>query len=409
MASKPGRNDPCPCGSGKKYKHCCQSQESKSLSGSPPVHNLLQAGLQYLRAGFFTEAENAFHRVLERMPRHPVAQHFLGTIALKNGDFRLAVEYLSQVIKTNPDNYEAHCNLGLARHEQGCLVRAKEAYEAAIRIKADYADAYYNLHALLIQPESLAPAIESLEKVLSIDSNDNDAKFTLGALRNYENRTLGHDLMAEAAAKGGPTYKARQDAWLYLNGASQKSLPITGSNFDTFRRCIDAATQDGLILEFGVRHGNTIRQIAGLVNQRIHGFDSFEGLPEVWHHEPKGSYTTKGVIPQVPENVELHVGWFEHTLPKFLDMHPGPVRFMNVDCDIYSSTKTVLDALATRIVPGTVIVFDEYIGNEHWRDDEFKAFQESVQKYGWQYEYICFSLFTKQVAVKIKAATPAGE
>src|SRR3954453_21096338 len=21
--SKPGRNDPCPCGSGKKYKHCC--------------------------------------------------------------------------------------------------------------------------------------------------------------------------------------------------------------------------------------------------------------------------------------------------------------------------------------------------------------------------------------------------
>ncbi|TXT20523.1 MAG: hypothetical protein FD134_2892, partial [Gallionellaceae bacterium] len=22
--SKPGRNDPCPCGSGKKYKHCCE-------------------------------------------------------------------------------------------------------------------------------------------------------------------------------------------------------------------------------------------------------------------------------------------------------------------------------------------------------------------------------------------------
>lgn len=21
---KPGRNDPCPCGSGKKYKRCCQ-------------------------------------------------------------------------------------------------------------------------------------------------------------------------------------------------------------------------------------------------------------------------------------------------------------------------------------------------------------------------------------------------
>lgn len=25
--SKPGRNDPCPCGSGKKYKKCCWSKE----------------------------------------------------------------------------------------------------------------------------------------------------------------------------------------------------------------------------------------------------------------------------------------------------------------------------------------------------------------------------------------------
>ena len=27
-AKKPGRNDPCPCGSGKKYKKCCGQNES---------------------------------------------------------------------------------------------------------------------------------------------------------------------------------------------------------------------------------------------------------------------------------------------------------------------------------------------------------------------------------------------
>lgn len=27
MDSKPGRNDPCPCGSGKKYKQCCMNKE----------------------------------------------------------------------------------------------------------------------------------------------------------------------------------------------------------------------------------------------------------------------------------------------------------------------------------------------------------------------------------------------
>ncbi|HEU4709088.1 MAG TPA: hypothetical protein VFS17_07225, partial [Methylophilaceae bacterium] len=67
----------------------------------------------------------------------------------------------------------------------------------------------------------------------------------------------------------------------------------------------------------------------------------------------------------------------------------------------YSSTKTVLDALAPRIIPGSILVFDEYIGNEHWREDEYKAFQEAVKAYGWRYEYLSFSLFTKQVAVRI--------
>jgi hypothetical protein len=90
-------------------------------------------------------------------------------------------------------------------------------------------------------------------------------------------------------------------------------------------------------------------------------------------------------------------------LPEFLKHHHEPVRFLNIDCDIYSSTKTVLNLLALQIVAGTVIVFDEYIGNEHWREDEFKAFQEAVDQYSWSYEYLGFSVYTKQVAVRIRA------
>jgi len=141
--------------------------------------------------------------------------------------------------------------------------------------------------------------------------------------------------------------------------------------------------------------------ISTLVDQDVYGFDSFQGLPESWHSEAKGSYSTKGVIPSVPQNVILHDGWFEETLPGFVEQHPEPVRFMNIDCDIYSSTKTVLECFAKQIIPGTVIVFDEYIGNSDWREDEFKAFQEAVLKYGWDYEYLCFSFMTKQVVVRI--------
>ena len=176
---------------------------------------------------------------------------------------------------------------------------------------------------------------------------------------------------------------------------------MIGSSIQALQIGLDAALNDGLVLEFGVRFGTSIRQMAAIAAQTVHGFDSFEGIPETWNREPKGAYSTKGFIPTVPQNTALYKGWFDETLPKFLEEHDSPVRFINIDCDIYSSTKTVLQLLATRITPGTVIVFDEYLGNETWREDEFKAFQEAVRKFGWKYEYLCFSFMTKQVVVRI--------
>ena len=34
MSNRPGRNDPCPCGSGKKYKHCCALKEDRLPLGT---------------------------------------------------------------------------------------------------------------------------------------------------------------------------------------------------------------------------------------------------------------------------------------------------------------------------------------------------------------------------------------
>ena len=57
------------------------------------------------------------------------------------------------------------------------------------------------------------------------------------------------------------------------------------------------------------------------------------------------------------------------------------IRLINIDCDLYSSTNTVLNLLAKKIVPGSIIIFDEYLVNENWREDEFKSFQKAVKKY----------------------------
>ncbi|HTI87354.1 MAG TPA: class I SAM-dependent methyltransferase [Alphaproteobacteria bacterium] len=163
------------------------------------------------------------------------------------------------------------------------------------------------------------------------------------------------------------------------------------------------APEDGLVLEFGVEKGASINLLATRTRRTVHGFDSFEGLPEDWHgtFEKRGKFSLKGKLPKVEPNVKLHVGWFSDSLAEFLDETTGPAAFVHVDCDIYSSTKTVFDLLADRIAPGTVIVFDEYFNYPNWQEHEFRAFQEFVEARGVAYEYIGLTAKNGHVAVRI--------
>jgi hypothetical protein len=158
---------------------------------------------------------------------------------------------------------------------------------------------------------------------------------------------------------------------------------------------------DGLYLEFGVRTGTSINHIARR-NPRatIHGFDSFEGLPEPWTGWTmnSGAFAGEG-IPTVAPNVRLHVGWFDQTLPRFLDENAGPVAFAHIDSDIYSSARTVLYSLAPRLRAGSIIVFNEYFNYPNWKQHEFRAFQEFCRDHGVRYRYLCWGMY--EVAVEI--------
>lgn len=159
----------------------------------------------------------------------------------------------------------------------------------------------------------------------------------------------------------------------------------------------------GLIMEFGVYSGKTINHIAGQVKTNIvYGFDSFEGLPEDWRSGyVKGSFR-KDNLPEVKENVHLIKGWFKDTLPGFMEEHKEVCSFVHIDCDLYSSTKDVFQALEGRIIPGTVIVFDEYFNYPGWQNHEYKAFKEFIEKSGLGYDYIGYVHVKEQVGVKIK-------
>lgn len=187
----------------------------------------------------------------------------------------------------------------------------------------------------------------------------------------------------------------------YLDHMS--TCPPFATDLDLLKAANAWASIDGLTLEFGVASGRTINHLADLSPEsHIFGFDWFKGLPETWRSDvPMGTFA--GDLPAVRTNVSLVIGLFEDTLPGFVAEHSGAIRLLHVDCDLYSSTVTILNCLAAQIVPGTIILFDEYFNYPGWRLHEYKAFQEYLARAGRRYEYLGFVPDHQQVCVKITA------
>ncbi|MBI5657962.1 MAG: SEC-C domain-containing protein, partial [Nitrosomonadales bacterium] len=110
--NKPGRNDPCPCGSGKKYKQCCQQRKAPATSGGPDAA-ALQAALEHHRAGRLPQAQAIYQQILQAEPDHPDALHYLGAIASHDGRHRDAAELIAKAVRIRPSR-AMHYNLGNA-------------------------------------------------------------------------------------------------------------------------------------------------------------------------------------------------------------------------------------------------------------------------------------------------------
>ena len=184
--------------------------------------------------------------------------------------------------------------------------------------------------------------------------------------------------------------------------------------FAYYRYCLSRVEVDGLWAEFGVYKGVSARYLTSLKKQLhpdteeiFYGFDSFEGLPEDWTDQGTraGQLSAGHKIPQV-EGAEFIKGWFKDTVPEFIKDYSKPCAMLHIDSDIYSSAAEVLDILAHKIIPGTVIMFDELIGYDAWEMHEYKAFMEFVEKYNVEYEWLAYVANSSQAACKI---TKIGE
>jgi Macrocin-O-methyltransferase (TylF) len=144
----------------------------------------------------------------------------------------------------------------------------------------------------------------------------------------------------------------------------------------------EVGDRDVLYMEFGVHAGVSIRYWSQLLTSpaaKLHGFDSFVGLPHDWTLEghPRGYFSTDGAVPIVDDpRISFFAGWFEDTLPAY-EWPEHDVLVVMLDADLYSSTSTVLAAVRDHLVPGSFLYFDQL----HHRADELRAFAELIDEH----------------------------
>ncbi|NSZ87899.1 class I SAM-dependent methyltransferase (plasmid) [Agrobacterium tumefaciens] len=174
---------------------------------------------------------------------------------------------------------------------------------------------------------------------------------------------------------------------------------------DLLQHACSIVNSTGDALEFGVMDGRTLKVICeALPHHSVYGFDSFLGLPEDWRHDRrKGEFSRGGSVPAgLPPTATIIPGMFAETIPSYLaETASNDLSLLHIDCDLYSSTRDVLFGLRTRIGPGTIIVFDEFLNYPGWREHEYKALTEFVSESGAAFEYVAFASSYLSVAIRI--------
>lgn len=231
-----GRNDPCPCGSGKKYKKCClvkmESEHSftgKNISSHgqsvnstnlAPASDLLMSAVALHRAGELDKAEVAYQSLLQKNPQDCDALHYMGLIAYQKQSYLEAIKYIQAAINIQSNIPAFHCNLGNAYNALGQFDSAIAAFHEAVRLDPMFQAAYSNLGNSYKEYGQLEQAIGSYRKAIGLKPDFPEAYNNLGvalrmqgeldeAVANFRKAISLHANYAEAYGNLGSALQAQ--------------------------------------------------------------------------------------------------------------------------------------------------------------------------------------------------------
>jgi Flp pilus assembly protein TadD len=240
-----GRNDPCPCGSGRKFKHChgllgaagsgsaadgrhggesatmaatgAAAAGAASATAAHPADALARAGVDAHRRGDLAGAARSYRAALAAAPDHPVATHYLGVIEYQQGRLGAALPLLERAAAAIPGEPEFHNNLGLALAAADRVDDAIAAYRRTLELKPDHAVAWNNLGLALQADNRLDEAIAAFGEARRLAPAFTEARWNLSlallASGRFEEGWRDYDARLELPQLGALPQRPPSPRW----------------------------------------------------------------------------------------------------------------------------------------------------------------------------------------------------
>jgi tetratricopeptide (TPR) repeat protein len=235
-----GRNDPCPCGSGRRYKQCHGAMGGATSPGpagpasAPTPETLAARGMQAHQRGDLAAAERDYRAALATAPEHPAALHYLGVIHYQHNRYAEALPLLERAVALVPEEPEFHNNLGLTLAAVDRTDEAIAQYRQALARKPDLTTAWNNLGLALQAANRVQDAIDAFRQSLRLAPDFAQAHWNLSLAL----------LMAGDYAEGWREYEWRHREATF--GAAVTSTAPRWQGEDLAGRTLLLSTEQGM-------------------------------------------------------------------------------------------------------------------------------------------------------------------
>ncbi len=176
------RNEPCPCGSGRKHKHCCgaaSGRESDAVSAGSTTASLALAS-RLLQGGQLDQAEQIYRRIVAGEPANAEAVHFLGMCLFHAGRRDECRAALRRAVELAPASEPYWRNLGIVLLQFDELAEAETVLRRAVSARGDSAPARNYLAIVLQRSGHFAEAVCEFERALALNPGDDSVHNNLG-------------------------------------------------------------------------------------------------------------------------------------------------------------------------------------------------------------------------------------